>query len=231
MLLPLAEDPAQLLCESGTACALAEQSQFIFMPLQQCTQNHCAAFIVQQFWRRDIKFFKNKLREPLKGKNVQPHVTVEGTMGEQLAFELESGRRDLRRVIGRVAAKSLGWQTHFPGGSAAALSFAARRTRRARGSAAATCESEGFQRSRQRNRHLHRGPQRQLHERLQCLLQVLRVLSRGKGRRFLRHHARRTGQKNRGDHRARRHADVDAGRASSEIDEAVVSRSAVARQK
>jgi hypothetical protein len=106
MLLPLAEDPAQLLCESGTVCALAEQSQFIFMPLQQCTQNHCAAFIVQQFWRRDIKFFKNKLREPLKGKNVQPHVTVEGTMGEQLAFELESGlfgrEKDKRRATGIV---------------------------------------------------------------------------------------------------------------------------------
>ena len=43
----------------------------------------------------------------------------------------------------------------------------------------------------QRDRHLHHRPEHQLHQRLQRLLQVLRLLPHGEGRRRLRDHAAR----------------------------------------
>ena len=64
--------------------------------------------------------------------------------------------RDLRRVIGRVATKSLERRAHFPDGSVAALSIAAGGTRRAGRSSPPAREGHGLQRARQRDRHLQR---------------------------------------------------------------------------
>ena len=77
---------------------------------------------------------------------------------------------------------------------------------------------------RRRDRHLHRRSQHQLHERLQRLLQVLRVLPHGKGRRPLRAHARADRQKIDELTADRRHADSDAGRPSSEARHRLLSR-------
>ncbi len=61
------------------------------MPEQQRAQHHDAAFIVQLVGRRDRQFFQDKSRQPVEGKNVQPRVTGQFPVGEQLAFELERG--------------------------------------------------------------------------------------------------------------------------------------------
>jgi len=63
---------------------------------------------------------------------------------------------DLRRVIGRVAAKGLGRQAHQSGRGPAVLPSAAGRNSARSPTAAATGQGEGYQRARQRHRHLHR---------------------------------------------------------------------------
>ena len=88
-----------------------------------------------------------------------------------------------------------------------------------------TGEAVVLQRPRQGDRHLHRRSQHQLHQRLQCLLQVLRVLPHGKRRRSLRHLFRRAGREDRRINRGGRRANFDAGRTSSEARLRMVHRS------
>jgi len=91
MPLQFAEQPAQLPGETRSACAFGKQFQLAFMPHEQGAQDHDAAFVVQLFRRRDVQFFKDKLRKALEGENLQARVAVERRVGKQLAFELESG--------------------------------------------------------------------------------------------------------------------------------------------
>ena len=74
------------------------------MAHEQRAQDHDAAFVVQLFRRRDVQFFKDKLREALEGENLQARVAVKRIIGEQLALELEGGlfgrEKNERRACG-----------------------------------------------------------------------------------------------------------------------------------
>src|ERR1041385_247243 len=157
-----------------------------------------------------------------------PHVRPEtpapmiATRGFMLleACRMAAGQLDYNR--GRIIRKivdgqSAGRRTNFTGGSARALSAAAGGTRAARECAPRFGEGKELRWPRSRDRDLHHRSQHQLHECLQRLLQVLRVLSHGKRRGPLRPEPRTAGSETRRTFRGWRGSNPDAGRAPSEV--------------
>ena len=61
------------------------------MPENQRPQNHDAPLLGERFRRVNLEVFQNELREPLEGQDVQPRVTLELRIAQQLTFELGSG--------------------------------------------------------------------------------------------------------------------------------------------
>jgi hypothetical protein len=106
VLLQFREQRAQFLREAGPAGAAAQQFQGAVVLPQQGAQHHQPAFGGQEFRRREMEFFKNKTREPVEGKNLQPREAGNFFIGEQLAFELKRGllgrEQNQRRTIGRL---------------------------------------------------------------------------------------------------------------------------------
>ena len=105
--LQLAEQPAELQREAGQTRAGPEQLQLLVMPRQQCAQHHHAAFVIEQTRGRLAERGEQKIGEAVKRKNVQPRVTGQGVVREQLALDLKRGlfrreeqqRRPLRRAL------------------------------------------------------------------------------------------------------------------------------------
>src|ERR1035438_3969474 len=95
LLQQLREQRAEFLCKTGAAGAAAKQFQFIRVPQQQGAQHHEATLGGQKFWRRDLEVFKDKLRQPVEGKDLQAREAGDFTIVEQLAFKLK------RRLLGR----------------------------------------------------------------------------------------------------------------------------------
>jgi hypothetical protein len=61
------------------------------VPYQQRAQNHDATFGGKDFGRRNLEFFQDEPGESLQGQNVQPRVTGDFTIRQQLTFNLERG--------------------------------------------------------------------------------------------------------------------------------------------
>src|SRR5947207_12326532 len=168
-----------------------------------------------------------------------PHVRPEtpapmiATRGFMLleACRIAAGQLDYNRgrIIGKIAdGQSAGGRTGFAGGSARALSAAAIGTGTARECPSRFGEGKKLRRPRARDRDLHHRSQHQLHECLQRLLQILRVLPDGKRRGPLRPEPRTTRPETRRTFRGRRGSNPDAGRAPSEVAVRLVSRFASA---
>src|SRR5437762_6450548 len=122
------------------------------------------------------------------------------------------------RIIGKIAYRqSVGGRADFAGRSARALSPTACGAGTARECAPRFGESKKLRWPRARDRDLHHRSQHQLHERLQRLLQVLRVLSHGKRRGPLRPESRTARPETRRTFRGGRGSNPDAGRAPSEF--------------
>ena len=85
------QDKTELLGETREARAGAKEFQFVAFFRKQRAQDHESPFLIQQLRRRVVQFVKNKTREALERKNLQPRVTTEQNNGEQLAFELKRG--------------------------------------------------------------------------------------------------------------------------------------------
>ena len=95
MLLELVEELAQLFCEAGQTRAGPEEFQVGVMASQQGPQHHHPSLLAQQPGRSGQKLTKDKLGQPLEGKNLQAGVAGQFRITQDLPLQLE------RRLPGR----------------------------------------------------------------------------------------------------------------------------------
>jgi hypothetical protein len=78
------------------------------MPDQQGTQNHDPTFGGKHVWRGNVEFGEGKPRQAFKGKYLQPRVTGDVGIGQDLALDLEGrlfwGKKD-QRPASRIVAQ------------------------------------------------------------------------------------------------------------------------------
>ncbi len=111
MLLELAQEPAELLGETGQPRARAKDLKFRALFGQDRPQQHDPSLLVQQPWRNRRKLGEEEIRETFKRKNLQAGVSGKIGIRQQLPFQLKGGlfrgqeheRRPLRRRSERGA--------------------------------------------------------------------------------------------------------------------------------
>ena len=106
VLLQFREQRAEFLRKTGAASAAGKKFQFARVFSQQRAQHHQPPFTGQQFRRRDVELFKNEVRQPVEGKDLQSREAGNFIAREQLPFNLERGlfgrEQNQRRAGGRL---------------------------------------------------------------------------------------------------------------------------------
>ena len=95
MSLKFPQQQTQLLSEAREPGGGAKDLQFALLLQQQRAQHHYPTFLTQRGRRRDAQVVEDKLRQALEREDVQPGVTGQSWIREQLALKLK------RRLFGR----------------------------------------------------------------------------------------------------------------------------------